>query len=390
MNISDRYTYEGPRTPTEAEWKDATELSCSIFFDNAPDYREAFKTWPMYFRPETRENAFVMLHQGQPVSGMERLCRDIAVRGQILRLGFIGGVCTHPDHRGKGLAGTILAASLQRFADDDVDFVYISGARPLYYRTGANNIGGFPVFSITSQAGKSVNAKNLNIRQATLADVEILRSLNENEDTRFVRDTLDYELVIQHGHCSGGQCMFNIIESSTTPVAYVALRGLDQREERWSQRVIEFAGDREAILFALTSKADELGPNGHFVVESRRGDELTQRLNDMGVKSEAGRIGGTTKILNFTRTMEKLRPYFASQLGSDFAASLEFTSGNERYAAVGEGGSLEIDGEANMLWTLLGNPPDKQKENVRAKGLMEKALEICLPLPLPALHLNTI
>ncbi len=196
--------------------------------------------------------------------------------------------------------------------------------------------------------------------------------------------------MIQNGHCCGGRCIFNIIESGSTPVAYVALRGLEQEESQWSQRVIEFAGDREAILFSLTTKADELGPNGHFVVESRQRDELTRRLNDMGVKSEAGSIGGTTKILNFTRTMEKLRPYFANQLGTDFAASLEFTSGNERYAAIGEGGSLEIDGEANMLWTLLGNPPDKQKENIRATGLMKKALETCLPLPLPPLHLNTI
>ena len=171
IDISNRYSYEGPRTPTEAEWESARELSCSIFFENTPDFVEAFKAWPMYFRPETRENAFVMFHQGQPVSGIERLCRDIVVRGQALKLGFIGGVCTHPDHRGKGLAGTILAASLQRFADDDVDFVYISGARPLYYRTGANNIGGFPVFSITSDAGKSVDAMDLSVRQATLADV---------------------------------------------------------------------------------------------------------------------------------------------------------------------------------------------------------------------------
>ncbi|MFC1719456.1 GNAT family N-acetyltransferase [Candidatus Poribacteria bacterium] len=390
IDISERYAYEGPRTPSQAEWEDAVELCRSIFFGNIPNHQEAYSTWPMHFRPEARESTFVMLYQGQPVSSINRLCRDIVVRGQALRMGFIGGVCTYPDHRGKGLAGTVLYATLQRFADDDVDFVYISGARPLYYRSGANHIGNSPVFFLTSDAQKSVDTKGLKIREAILADVEILRSLNESEETRIVHDTLDYEIVIQHGYCSGGQCMFGIVESGSTPVAYIALRGVEEKEGRWSQRVIEFAGDREAILFALSTKADEFGPNGHFVMEVRAEDELIDRLGAMGVRSEVGRKGGTVKILNFTRTMEKLLPYFASQLGTAFAESLEFTAGSERYVAAGEGGSLEIDGEANMLWTLLGNPPDKQRENVRATGLMEEALETCLPLPLPALYLNTI
>ncbi len=390
MDISDRYAYEGPRTPAQAEWEDAIGLSCSIFFRNIPDHREAYAAWPMHFRPEARESTFVMLYQGQPVSSINRVCRDIVVRGQALRMGFIGGVCTHPDHRGNGLAGTVLYATLQRFADDDVDFIYISGARPLYYRSGANHIGHSPVFFLTSDARKFVDAENLSIREATPADAEALRSLNESEETRIVHDTLDYEVVIQYGHCSGRRCIFRIIESGSTPVAYVALRGLEQKEGRWSQQVIEFAGDREAILFALTTNADELGPDGHFTIEVRPEDKLTDRLGAMGVRSEVGRKGGTVKLLNFTHTMEKLRPYLGSQLGAAFAESLEFTAGSERYVASGEGGSLEVDGETNMLWTLLGDPPDKQRENVRATGLMEKALETCLPIPLPALHLNTI
>ena len=88
--------------------------------------------------------------------------------------------------------------------------------------------------------------------------------------------------------------------------------------------------------------------------------------------------------------MEKLRPYFGQNLGKSFAESLEFTAGNERYVVTGEGGALEIDGESNMLWTLLGAPPDKASENVRATGLMKKALEVCLPITLPPLTLNTV
>lgn len=390
MNFSDRHPYEGPRTPALVEQEAVVELSRLVFFGDSPDYQDAIVPWPMYLRPETRENTFSMFYQGQPVSTIVRLCRDAYIHGHRFRIGFIGSVCTHPDHRGKGLAGAILDASMQRFADGDVDFVYISGARSLYYRSGANHIGGFPVFFLKLDNIGSIEREKTNIRQANLDDADLLNSFNEGEETRLVRDALDYELVLQHGHCSGGQCIFNIIESDSVPVAYIALRGMDRKEDSWSQRVIEFAGDRAAILSAMATIVDEAGANGRLVIETRAGDSLANQLNKIGVESTAGRIGGTVKLPHFTRTMAKLRPYFGEKLGFNFAKDLEFAAGEERYVISGEGGALEIDGESNMLWALLGSPPGSESENIRVTGLMEKALEICLPIPLPSLIMNTI
>jgi len=337
-----------------------------------------------------RENVFAMFHQGQPVSTMARVIRDLVIYGHTLRMGFIGGVCTHPDHRGKGLAGTVLHASLQRFVDLDVDFVYISGARALYYRTGANHIGGLLQFLLTADALKLIDSEDLTVRKATQNDVEVLHSLNESEETRLVHDLLDYELVARHGHCSGGTCTFNLIESGAKPVAYVAVRNLARKDDKWSQNVIEFAGDREAVLYALAKMANEHGPNGSIIVEMPPGEQLASRLCSLGVENKPSRMGGTVKMVNFTGTMEKLRPYFGSQLGSSFAESLEFSTGIERYVISGEGGALEIDGESNMLWTLFSAPPGKESENVRASGVMKKALEVCLPIPIPALGINKI
>ncbi len=390
MNITDRYTYEGPRTPDQNEYEALMELDRSIFFKDHPVYRDAVRTWPMYLRQDLWQNTFAMFYQDQPVSAISRLTRDVLFNGLTLRMGFVGGVCTHPDHRGKGLASTVLDATLQRFVDTDVDFIYISGSRSMYYRAGANHIGGFSQFLLTSDAAKLVDTENVNIRQATLADVETLCSLSKTEQIWLTHDRLDYELIIQNGHCSGGQCIFNIIESESTPVGYVAVRNVIRKEGQWSQRVIEFAGDREAVLAGLVALADRPGANGHLIIETHREEELAARLRSMGVECKTGRMGGTVKVLNFTRTMEKLRPYFGQRLGSSFAQSLEFAAGRERYIASGEGGALEIDGEVNMLRALLGAPPGEKPENIRATGLMQKALEVCLPVPLPALPLNVI
>lgn len=387
MEISDRYPYEGPRTPKESEFDATIKLNRATFFKNAPR-QEAYIGWPMFLRPETEKNSYVMLYQSQPVSLITRLTRDIFIRGHKLRMGFIGGVCTHPNHRGKGLAGTVLAATLQKFADTDVDFVYISGSRRLYYSTGANHIGGFSNYSITwdIQSSKS----NLKVRKATFEDAELLRSLNEKEQTRFVRDALDYELVIQNGHCSGGQCIFNIIESDSKPLGYIATRGVNRKDGKWSQLIFEYAGDRDAISATLLEMAKEPGPNGHLIVDVKIGEELGKRLNSIGIKSTSGRHGGTVKVVNFSRTMEKLRPYIAQKTNDSFAESMEFSAGNGRYIVSGDDGYLEIDGESNMLWTLLGAPPDKQVKNVKVTGLMKKVLDECFPIPIPPLPINTI
>jgi hypothetical protein len=51
---------------------------------------------------------------------------------------------------------------------------------------------------------------------------------------------------------------------------------------------------------------------------------------------------------------------------------------------------LEIEGETNLLWTLLGAPLGKQVERVRATGVLQGLVAQCLPLPWPSLYLNMI
>ena len=123
--------YEGPRSPLPDEWEAAVGLKRSVFFPDGPDFPELFRRRPLAWQDECREQTFVMFHDGEPVSMITRLERDFVACGCLLRMGYIGGVCTHPDHRGRGLAGTVLAACMDQFRQHGVDFVHISGSRSL-------------------------------------------------------------------------------------------------------------------------------------------------------------------------------------------------------------------------------------------------------------------
>ena len=96
------------------------------------------------------------------------------------------------------------------------------------------------------------------------------------------------------------------------------------------------------------------------------------------------------KVIDFCRTMHKLLPYFRERLTGWTCLDLNFAAGKERYVAWNQRGTLELEGESNMLWSLLGKPPDAQIEGIHATGQMRGLAERCLPIPVPLLYLNVI
>jgi len=381
--------YEGPRTVEPQELEAVRELSRSVFFPKLTNYLDAARTWPMALRPAIHRDMFAMFHDGRPVSVIGRLERDIVVHGVALRMGFIGDVCTHPDHRNKGLAGTILAACFKRFHENGVDIVYISGGRGLYLRAGANPAGGLAQF-VLKPSVLAVRPPAPSLRVATVNDASLLAKLCALEPVRFIRPRSDYELIIQYGHCCGRPCEFIVLEGNGTPVGYLHTSRPAEKDGRVSQHVFEYGGDRAAVFSAIAQLAGQLPANGDLRVDVHGADGLGRLLGEAGLSGQPVRFGGTLKLLDSARTMRKLKPYLAEHLPVEAVDSLEFATGGERYVVWCKGGSLRIDGESNMLWTLLGPPPGQQVANVHAAGALRDLVTRCLPLPLPSIYVNVI
>ena len=388
MTDNNLMDYEGPRTPFESEWDAVTELCRSIFFKDSPTYEVAARTWPMSLRSEAREDTFAMFHKGHPVSAIERLERDIVVHGHTLRIGYVGSVCTNPDYRKLGLASTVLSATMKRFHEDNVDFVDISGNREMYKRAGSRYVGGLDRFILHKDKIAATDAVTL--RSATMDDVKTIAWLNQQEPIRSIRPLNDYEIVINYGHCVGRPVEFVIVYIGETPAAYLLITKLLERDNRKYRRVMEYAGDRQFIVSALAKLTDELPEGADIEIDVQKGDLLGKRLSNYDIASQPAARSGTHCILDFARTMTKLKPFFASYFPEDFVHSMRFSAGNERYNAWCKDGSLKIEGVTNMVWTILGTPSGEQVSNIQATGLMQELVDLCLPVPLPPLEMNMI
>lgn len=382
-------SFSGPRTPREDEEQACAELVYRVFFaDRFPDFLSGASTWPMVLREGAVKDTFAMFDGDKPVSLIHRFERDVIVHGCKLRIGFVGFVCTHPDYRGRGLASTILAATVNKFRNDSVDFVCISGDRAMYRRAGARPVGGRSEFVVNPEnvGNMKKSSPKVSVRTAALEDAELLASIYDREPIRFIRPLSDYEIVLKYRHCVGQTCEFIVVGDGAEEDAYLLVASPKNQEGKSSRTVFEYAGERHLVLGAICQLAQET----ELRVKVEGKDLLGKMLTELGIKGIPIRKPGTIAVPNFAETMLKLVPFFSSLLPASLVQTFDFAFGNERYVAWCESGILEIDGETNMVWTLLGAPPGESVSNVRVVGKMRELYQRCLPIPLPSLEMNMI
>jgi len=276
---------------------------------------------------------------------------------------------------------------MNRFRENDVDFVCISGDRAMYRRTGARPVGGRSEFVVNPENVRKLRPKvdEVSILTATLNDAELLAEIYDREPVRFIRPLSDYEIVLKYRHCVGQECEFILAQDGTTS-AYLLVTTPQIRNGKTLRTVFEYAGDRQLVLSAIWSLAHET----ELRVMVEGDDVLGRMLEEVGIERVPTKKPGTIAVIDFARTMRKLLPFFASRLPTTLTESLDFAFGNERYVAWCEGGTMEIDGVTNMVWTLLGPPPNETVTNVRVSGSMCELYERCLPISLPSLEMNMI
>jgi GNAT superfamily N-acetyltransferase len=377
--------FVGPHPVRREELAASQRLSLQCF----PGFREELteKDLLASYVPPRRGGVQVLSHRGVPVSQIGIYHSQVNLYGCPLRIASIGGVCTHPDYRGLGLATRLLETCVHKLVAEGARLMLVSGARNLYTRLGcvaAQDFEAivlkptFPKGAIDSQPAYSpayspaTFGKVFSLRPATAADASLCARLYQSEAVHFVRRVEEFA-----EHFSRLEEFPRaedwVVESQGQPLAYMFL-GVPW--EHWTfptfpkgaiepipplfpppmgggwggggqvgvREVVEYAGSRTALVAGLAQAVVQSKLAELRLLIPRQDVDLLQLLRVHAVTGDATPlIGHTMRVVNFPRLMSDLRPYVKARLTQDQRRGLRFEQEGDRCVIVRAHERLELD-----------------------------------------------
>jgi GNAT superfamily N-acetyltransferase len=395
--ISQAKEYEGPRLIRGDELIASERLSRICFGDLDENDLEARET-PVRYRQPRRGGLYVITHQGVPVSQIHTFHYQVKLYDGFLRVGSIGGVCTHPDHREKGLAGRLMEYCTDTLAREGARLISASGGRGLYTRLGCVPAGKFFSFIIIKPKNAPPPPSDLTLQLATSAHAVLCSQLYHTEAVHFIRQPSKF---IERLGSSGGYVHAEawVIFRTGRPVAYLLL-GIPweylRQPDAGVRYVREYAGSRTALVSALglimsQSHLQEI----HFPV-AWQDEDLLQLLQGIGLRSTPEPLSEhTMRIINFPGLMADLRPYLQARLDKRLRHGLRFEQSGPRLGATQEDrltiahgqDRLDLSGAA-MTRLVMGSPEEGKGISFSIPGSLAEAVSALFPLPsfLPGLN----
>ena len=132
---------EGPRFLGDGDFKSLSELLDICFRSKEP--REIANEWPHVCRPEREyyDRYLVYSDAGRIVSSVAIVPMKLYIEGEILPVGGISCVGTHPDYRLKGLVRSLIGSSIGLMKERGYALAWLNGSRQLYDRYGWERAG---------------------------------------------------------------------------------------------------------------------------------------------------------------------------------------------------------------------------------------------------------
>lgn len=373
---SARNAADGPRPPTRYELPAVRQLTATVFGFDQP---------PADWRPTAAEaraiqrGARVIVRDGRPVSHIHLQYNHLSIYGCRAKIVSIGGVCTHPDYQGQGLATELLGHVIAETTRAGAALMLISGARGLYRRAHAVPVGAVELAEVTGDA--FANDLGVRVRRAAPEDWPAFSRLYQAESVRFVRtaDFVTRALAWRHSL----RALWTM-ELGGQAVAYLALgREWDLPPRAPVRGVTEYAGLRQALVAGLPEVLAQAQLERVVIPVPRHDPELALLLRTRNVPLRPGTIPyHTARLLDLGRLARSLRPYLESRLAREDIRRLSLSqSGDSCIIAFGDE-CLKV-GLSQAARLALGG-----QDAPKLPGELGQATAAIFPIPLPLPGLN--
>ncbi len=222
--------------------------------------------YPLLFSPANTANLMVVRDATGIIAHAGICLRQASLHGVAVAVAALGAVFTRESMRGRGLGAAVVGAALDRARAAGTELALVSGDGPLYRRLGFTSAPAAHAWACPPVPTPALHERNgsapasedtIDLRLAQEADLPLLARIYDAEPVRFVRDAADWRVLMQAGIVFAGPGQTWIVTAAGAPAGYLAVTRGARR------RVLELAGDRDALLAAAPRVSDEVVVPAH-------------------------------------------------------------------------------------------------------------------------------
>ncbi len=370
------------RLLAEDEMAEAVRLADSVF---RQDGRISMGlSLPQVFSPALGQAIGCFL-DGRLVSLAGMVPSIVRIGAARLRIFSYGAVCTHPDFRGRGLAGTILQFAKQHARQSGASLLLVSGELPLYTKAGCYRFGMTRHYRLGQKPGGGMALpKEFDFREAAGTDWFHLYELAAGREIASEMSLWDMAELLRSGALASVRRMHHqtyMAEKDGAPVAFctVAVKDAENAARAGEGLAIEWAGDAAAIASLLGHLVPRLNLRQLELAVPWHDPLLEQLQPGVFEQFGEGTNPGTLHIVDEQQLFQQLAPYWQKVTGSgDDGPHLDRTG--EGKATISLNGNttpaLDHDRLLHVLFGRWGEPEPLNSE------WMAK-LKPYFPLPYP-------
>ena len=312
---------EGPRSVRVEEFADLIRLVNLVFRGSEVPFASMEEEFPLLFNQDNLDHLYIIKDGQQIVAHVGAVLNKLIIYNAEITIASIGAVCTHPNHRGQGYASHLLRHCRAELREAGADLAFISGDQGLYKRAGCYPAGESYQFTIAKNDLGSRGA-SVEVQPAKRGDLGPIREVYEQESIRFWRTADDFRKLLSLGrNWLDGEREALVIRASGRFLAYLVLL-CKARPNGLEGIVWEFSGSREAVIHLIPLLFTRYRLDKLTLYVNAYDHSLIRKLARKGLVTKGSLPGHTVGGLNFTRLVEKLRPYFAKTVGDKAARKI--------------------------------------------------------------------
>lgn len=308
------------------EFKDTINLINEVFRTTINEKPTMKYEFPLLLNESNVENMIVALESEKIVSSVNYLIQDVLIEGQLIKVGFIGAVCTNSEYEGKGYASKVLDFVEEKMKKDGVDVISISGTRSLYTRRNCSMVKGF--YKYTVNKTEEPLDLNLNLEEFKEEDLPKYLQLYNQNSTRFFRSKEQFKILLEAATVPWGSYSYKklSVKKDNEVIGYVVIRLIEEKNR--FGKIIEMEVDNLYKASVLQNIANKYDLN--YVIYHVHVKDYKNHFEGYS-KKELDYQGGTLKVINFEKLMKNLKNYFNQYVENQLLENLNFKEDNNKY-----------------------------------------------------------